>query len=787
MSQAHPKNQRDLIRSLASIPLRLPRTARELFDWFALYDPSRGLDAALDRLDFSGVTPIDVYRLVHGRAPDGLAQAIGGEGYDARRHFAGALRSREFRDHIIRMLLAAYPEKRRLVFLHVPKCAGTDLVLNTAPNRLAVPHLLGFEDWLPHETFVAALGDLARVAPFFEEFFIYGHIEFGEYLSNHGVRRGDRFFTIIRDPFELLLSQANYAVSRLCMDPEGRDPDTRVTLDLLGLKRLPEDASKAQLKELAARCLLDQRIAQPNRICFYLGRQRFAPYERVIANLVANDVEITTADCYERWLADRWGITTSARHNRSTHFLTPREARRLFSGSVAEAVAEDQKLYDVVCWALAQSGRSSVTGVEIARAAGAALSEELPARLAAARPLPAEELVAAVGPEPVSLYLEPAAQALAPAHRAITEVVAIGFGADGNSKPHKGEGWYGAEKTFSWASGPVTRTTFRRPDESGRHVLRLIGAPFVARPQLASQRVAISVNGAPLGEAVLEDFAVLETEVPWEVLDRGGTVEVALTLPDATPAHRVKQVSDERTLGIAVRSLTLLRMGPGEPAPQPAAVATEEAPASLVLGFESLGENCEFGLVQRQCGAEPLGLLRFSSTPYEPLLRAMRSRFAGLGRPEFLEVEIAESGREYMIFDSRFGFRYHAWVNVGEMQPYDIHAREVRRLPLLIRKLVEDLTEGQKIFVYHGMRPLSEEEARELAEAVRSYGSGTLLWVERADAMHPPGSVVRVAPGLLKGHMDRFAPGDNAHDLSLDCWITLCRNARAAMARGEAA
>jgi hypothetical protein len=30
--------------------------------------------------------------------------------------------------------------------------------------------------------------------------------------------------------------------------------------------------------------------------------------------------------------------------------------------------------------------------------------------------------------------------------------------------------------------------------------------------------------------------------------------------------------------------------------------------------------------------------------------------------------------------------------------------------------------------------------------------------------------------GLLKGYIDRFAPGENAHALSLDCWITLCRN-----------
>jgi hypothetical protein len=32
-------------------------------------------------------------------------------------------------------------------------------------------------------------------------------------------------------------------------------------------------------------------------------------------------------------------------------------------------------------------------------------------------------------------------------------------------------------------------------------------------------------------------------------------------------------------------------------------------------------------------------------------------------------------------------------------------------------------------------------------------------------------------PNLLKGCIDRFAPGNDAHDLSLDCWVAICREA----------
>ena len=32
-------------------------------------------------------------------------------------------------------------------------------------------------------------------------------------------------------------------------------------------------------------------------------------------------------------------------------------------------------------------------------------------------------------------------------------------------------------------------------------------------------------------------------------------------------------------------------------------------------------------------------------------------------------------------------------------------------------------------------------------------------------------------PGLMKGYIDRFAPEDNAHDLSFDGWLRVCVNA----------
>lgn len=353
-----------------------------------------------------------------------------------------------------------------------------------------------------------------------------------------------------------------------------------------------------------------------------------------------------------------------------------------------------------------------------------------------------------------------------------------------------GTGWSAPEQEEVWAVGGECSLTIPLPDAAAPLRLTLGLRAFVLETRHPAQRLRISVNGADFAEHRIDTHqgTTLSLRLPAETLAGQNELRILIRMPDAK-APSDFGFGDQRVLAFALRSVTLdsadgrtvwqSKAGDanwGKPAPKPApALALRD----LMARFESLGENCEFGLVQRRCGAEPLGLLRFSSTPLGPLIAGLRARFAGMADPGNLEVEVSENGREYMVRDRRFGFRYHAWVNVGDAAPAEIGERERRRLPLLIRKLIEDLTEGSKLFVYHGMTPLTAGQAAELAAALQTYGPGTLLWVELADAANLPGSVRRVAPGVLKGHIDRFAPGENAHDLSLDCWVQLCGNALA--------
>jgi hypothetical protein len=367
----------------------------------------------------------------------------------------------------------------------------------------------------------------------------------------------------------------------------------------------------------------------------------------------------------------------------------------------------------------------------------------------------------------------------------------IDFGRNGNSTVYRRTGWSQPEPRHTWTIGQESTLEFPRPSVPGNYLLILEVGPFLWRDKLPQQRLMVSINGREVGNFVLTEVGSIECTIPWELIERGDWVSVTFSHPDAARPIDINRVPDHREIALAFETISVVRdfepasaAGAGPIVPAGLSEVDELPVDQLMMQFESLGENCEFGLAQRRCRAEPLGLLRFASTPLSALLAALELRFEGLGDPDQIEVRVSNNRLEYLVFDRRYGVLYHPWLLVGEADPDDILQREIKRLPLLKRKLLQDLEEAAKVFVYRGMRPLSQTMMLRLLAALRAYGPTTLLWVEVQDAAHPAGTVEVIADGLLKGYIDRFAPGDNAHDLSLDCWITLCRHALAIVRQG---
>ena len=97
-------------------------------------------------------------------------------------------------------------------------------------------------------------------------------------------------------------------------------------------------------------------------------------------------------------------------------------------------------------------------------------------------------------------------------------------------------------------------------------------------------------------------------------------------------------------------------------------------------------------MFQRRCDAEPLGLLRFSSTFMRNLVRGIDSGFAGLGEIEDIDPRLeGRLAREYMIHEKKFGLVYHTFVYEGQRSLWLMREQEAARLKFLRRKLLEDL------------------------------------------------------------------------------------------------
>ncbi len=203
----------------------------------------------------------------------------------------------------------------------------------------------------------------------------------------------------------------------------------------------------------------------------------------------------------------------------------------------------------------------------------------------------------------------------------------------------------------------------------------------------------------------------------------------------------------------------------------------------LVLQFEGLGgtaQGCEFGLFQRELGAEPLSLLRWTLMNAETLADALESDFEGVGTPEQTVLDFFEwpDYREYCTADRRFLMKMHTWVKEDE-KPFDpMFQMMCRRLTFLRDKLLDDLAAAGKIFVFKmGDRMCTPAQVARIHRALRRHGPNTLLYVRLADHAHPDGTVEQVQEGLFIGYISHFnqAPDGKVRKLARDSWLAICR------------
>ncbi len=225
-------------------------------------------------------------------------------------------------------------------------------------------------------------------------------------------------------------------------------------------------------------------------------------------------------------------------------------------------------------------------------------------------------------------------------------------------------------------------------------------------------------------------------------LDGTGVLQVEFAWPDAKSPADFGANADRRKLGIALYQARLLdvprlapvmprRRGP-VPIPRYTGSAMDLAvirgmtgvgPAELALSLESLGLNCEFGLFQRRCGVEPLGLLRFTGIALGDLIAGLEAGFAGLEDIGNLSCRPDDnSGVEWIIRNNKYRLEYHTNRSPLVTAAADILRQQQRILPFRRAKLRDILATGEKLFVVSRPEGMTQAQALPLLTALRDHG-----------------------------------------------------------------
>jgi hypothetical protein len=196
----------------------------------------------------------------------------------------------------------------------------------------------------------------------------------------------------------------------------------------------------------------------------------------------------------------------------------------------------------------------------------------------------------------------------------------------------------------------------------------------------------------------------------------------------------------------------------------------------LLRWTESVGDNCEYGFVQRYEDYEPSSLFRWAVTPIDKLVAYLNKPI-----PLFLKENLQTTSSD-LVLDTLSGFYFHSHTNVedGESRRFitedegfsRIHENEVDKINYLSSKLFSNLRSNPGIYIYKRNNPVSAEEFMELALTIKGFNPDhVVLWVKSDDAL----TLERLAEGIYAGTIRKFADYHTANLIDLPSWTDLLK------------
>ncbi len=353
------------------VPTRrpLPARPRDLFEILVSLGPQAVLESIYLAADLRAADPRGLTFITLNRWPTQAELDALPAPYNARRHLAIMLTSREFRTGLVRRICDAYPERPRLCFVRIPRCAGQHFLTMAGHMHPIMPPGLATRTRNDENHFIPALGTLLGRFTLTKTIMIVqptlaaftqsagpapnpAYAEDGlQWALNPPPRRHgtDRLFTILREPASLILSEVNATLDALLQPAAADTPSIAAWRARLPINPATADAAG---RKLLAREIL-RTLPTRNPICHALADGTAAG---ALAAVRLQDVELADLSHYPDWTKYTWDVEPEPASNTSTCHLTLADLTAAELVAFRALIAEDLLFYAPVKAALDNLG-----------------------------------------------------------------------------------------------------------------------------------------------------------------------------------------------------------------------------------------------------------------------------------------------------------------------------------------------------------------------------------------------------------------------------------------------
>lgn len=203
---------------------------------------------------------------------------------------------------------------------------------------------------------------------------------------------------------------------------------------------------------------------------------------------------------------------------------------------------------------------------------------------------------------------------------------------------------------------------------------------------------------------------------------------------------------------------------------------TDTPMSELVTMFESIGNNCEFGIVQRHHAYDPPGLFRnVGFLNPDSIINAIDSNLDQMFDAEKFEFVLPEGWPDWRLDCQIHGFGFHtaipASIERGSAEWLKKTEQSVAAFRFLKRRFQSDLSSGEKTFIFRFIDELPASVIERLYQAIRKHGPGWLLYVKE-DRQKTSALVETIHDGLLVSSITKLS-NENPPQIDFAAWAEI--------------